>query len=123
MDYSSFTERVSECKERLFCSILFYILLIFGSFIVLIILSIAAKVILNIINCMVVGVLHGMDIVCMSKCRIRNDEITDELFELRDKTLSWNKNALTKIQLLKTDFTELRKRSKKIGAIVHFPGV
>uniref|UniRef100_A0AC34R570 Uncharacterized protein n=1 Tax=Panagrolaimus sp. JU765 TaxID=591449 RepID=A0AC34R570_9BILA len=123
MDISTVTEEISECKERIFCSLIYYSTLIVGSFIILVVLSVVAKVILNLVNAIVVGLLHAVDVCCVSKLAPKDDEYTQELFELRDRTLSWNKNALTKVHLLKKDFNELKRRSKRIASIVHFPGV
>uniref|UniRef100_A0A7E4WDD0 Envelope stress response membrane protein PspC n=1 Tax=Panagrellus redivivus TaxID=6233 RepID=A0A7E4WDD0_PANRE len=92
-------------------------------FIGLILLSVLLKVVINLINYIVIGVMHGLDSCCISKMAPKDNDATAELIEIREKTIDWLKDSLYKVKLLKAEFFELRRRSKKMASIVHFPGV
>ena len=96
MEYDWIGLQILTCKERLFCSLAFYVGLFIAAFVVVFILSVMARVILNIINCVIVGLLHLCDKGCVARMAPIDDECTAELIELRTRTLSWSKKCLFK---------------------------
>ena len=128
MDYYTSTtfvieDYISTCRERIFCSFLFWFAVLVGALILLFLVTVISRVILNIVNCIVIAGLHLCDKCCIANLAPVEDECTAELIELRARTLSWTKNAMGKVKALKGDYEELRKRSKKVASSVHLPGV